>query len=101
MASRDADEDNYSLHRRRLPGNNHSPYGSQAGADIGEVSAAEFETDPFLQDRYGTLQECLGNIKLLTNEKEKLEEERRMERKRAEIELEKQRLSHIEATKRN
>jgi chromosome segregation ATPase len=42
-----------------------------------------------------TLQECLGNIRILTEEKHAIEEDRRRERRRAEIELEKQRLVHV------
>lgn len=42
-----------------------------------------------------TLQECLGKIRQLTEEKLQIEEGRRRERKRAEIELEKQRLEHV------
>ena len=42
-----------------------------------------------------TLQECLGNIRKLTEEKNAIEEERRSERKRATMELEKQHLSHV------
>lgn len=42
-----------------------------------------------------TLQECLAKIRHLTEEKQQIEEERRRERKRAEIELEKQRLAHV------
>ena len=45
-----------------------------------------------------TLQECLANIRQLTDEKQQIEDERRRERKRAEIELEKQRLAHIQAS---
>ena len=42
-----------------------------------------------------TLQECLGNIRQLAEEKYAIEEERRRERKRAEIELEKQHIAHV------
>ncbi|KAL3923093.1 MAG: hypothetical protein SGILL_001851, partial [Bacillariaceae sp.] len=42
-----------------------------------------------------TLQECLANIRQLTEEKHQIEEERRRERRRAELELEKQRLDHV------
>ena len=42
-----------------------------------------------------TLQECLGNIRLLTEEKHAIEEEKRRERRRSELELEKQRLTHV------
>ena len=42
-----------------------------------------------------TLQDCLGNIRQLTEEKNKIEEERREDRKRAEDELEKQQVAHI------
>ncbi len=42
-----------------------------------------------------TLQECLANIRQLTEEKHQIEEERRRERRRAELELEKQRLAHV------
>jgi chromosome segregation ATPase len=45
-----------------------------------------------------TLQECLAKVKKLTDEKHKVEEERRRERRRAEIELEKQRLVHVQAS---
>lgn len=43
-----------------------------------------------------TLQECLGNIRQLTEEKQQIEDERRLERRRAEIEMERQRLAHAE-----
>ncbi|KAG7360608.1 putative ATP binding protein [Nitzschia inconspicua] len=42
-----------------------------------------------------TLQECLANIRQLTDEKQQIEEERRRERRRAELELEKQHLAHV------
>jgi len=43
-----------------------------------------------------TLQECLANISRLTEEKKEIEDERRREKKRSQIELEKQRLEHIQ-----
>ena len=46
----------------------------------------------------GTLQECLAKVKKLTDEKHKVEEERRRERRRAELQLEKQRLVHVQAS---
>jgi chromosome segregation ATPase len=42
-----------------------------------------------------TLQDCLASIRQLTDEKQHLEEERRRERRRAELELEKQQLAHV------
>ena len=42
-----------------------------------------------------TLQECLGNIRQLTEEKHTIEEERRSERKQIEIEFEKQHSEHV------
>jgi chromosome segregation ATPase len=42
-----------------------------------------------------TLQECLGNIRQLTEEKHAIEEERRSERKQIEIEFEKQHSEHV------
>mmetsp|Transcript_43236 Transcript_43236/g.104709 ORF Transcript_43236/g.104709 Transcript_43236/m.104709 type:complete len:1265 (-) Transcript_43236:194-3988(-) len=44
-----------------------------------------------------TLQECLGKIRVLTEEREQLEEERRLEKKAAEAQLAKERLEHEEA----
>ena len=43
-----------------------------------------------------TLQECLANISRLTEEKREIEEQRRREKKRSQLELEKQRLEHIQ-----
>lgn len=43
-----------------------------------------------------TLQECLENIRQLTDEKEHIEDLRRRERKTAEIQMEKQRLAHVQ-----
>ena len=45
-----------------------------------------------------TLRECLANVKQLTDEKQQCEEERRRERQRAELELEKQKLAHVKAS---
>jgi chromosome segregation ATPase len=42
-----------------------------------------------------TLHECLGNVRKLTDEKQQLDEERRREGKRAQLEMEKQRLDHV------
>jgi chromosome segregation ATPase len=43
-----------------------------------------------------TMSDCLHNIKVLTEEKQFVEDERRRERKRAEMEIEKQRLSTLQ-----
>ena len=45
-----------------------------------------------------TLKECLSNVKLLTEEKQQCEDERRRERKRAELDLEKERLAHLKVS---
>ena len=45
-----------------------------------------------------TLQSCLAKIRQLTEEKEMIEEERHRERKRAEIEMERQRLAHVQVS---
>ena len=45
-----------------------------------------------------TTKECLQNIRILTKEKQQIEDERRRERKRAEIELDKERLAHVKTS---